>query len=290
LSLLAAASLALTACANSSTKGDGATAGASTNGSTKVSDLLPAAVKDRGYMTVVSSWNYPPFVLQEADKSYHGLEVDVLDQVGAKLGIKVKYEFSEGFATLVPSVSSGKYDLATGAIGVNPDRLKTVSYVQWVKLQEGLVVQAGNPKNVNTKDLCGHSISVESGSVEIDLYGGISKECQAAGKPAMDVKIFPSEAALLLAVQSGRADAAALGMAVAEYKAKGSGGRLEVAPGGPIKTETDLPTGVVFDKKNAELGKAILSAMQQLQSEGKVKEILTKWGIPDAELPAKFVE
>lgn len=250
--------------------------------------LLPPAVTKSGVITDASSFDYPPYDYTSAAGAYQGLDVDILTAVQSVLGVKIQFVHLSGFASVIPAVQSGRVEIAMEGIGILSSRLPVVSFVRYVSEANGLLVQAGNPKHVNGKDVCGTSVAVEAGAEEVQLYQAISKACTTAGKQAVSVQIFSSEASQVLAVQTGRIDSAGVGYATAAYIASTSGGKLAVAPGGPIAGGT-IPGGIVIAKSSTALGNALAKALEVLVADGTMQKIFAKWGITGQEAPAAVI-
>ena len=109
----------------------------------------------------------------------------------------------------------------------------------------------------NGKDAgCGAKIAAEKGTQPLFLWQEIAKKCEADGKPKIEITIFDGKGPQVLAVESGRADAAAVGYATAIVAAKHSDGKLQAAPGGPVPGGT-IECGISFAKEREGLGSAI---------------------------------
>jgi len=155
-----------------------------------------------------------------------------------------------GFASMIPSVSGGRVDAAMSAMGILPARLPLVSFVRYGHFSNGLVVRKGNPTNIRNDDACGHTISVEKGTQPLLVWQKKSEECVAAGKAKIDLLVFDGKGPQVLAVESGRAEAAGVGFATAIVAAKHSNGKLEAAPGGPVPGATvqHAATEIIFER------------------------------------------
>jgi polar amino acid transport system substrate-binding protein len=163
-------------------------------------------------------------------------------------------------------------------MGIIPDRRKQVSFVRYVVLANGLIVRKGNPSGIRNDNACGHSIAVEKGTQPVFVWQKIAQECEAAGKPKITLTLFDGKGPQVLAVESGRTDAAGVSFATAVIAAKQADGKLEAAPGGPVPGAT-VDAGIAFQKGNTQLGKALEAALKIIHSDGSYDEILKKWGL-----------
>jgi polar amino acid transport system substrate-binding protein len=237
--------------------------------------LLPDDIRQKGVLVVAMPLDFEPFNYLDEKNEPTGLDVDMIRAVGDKLGLKVDIQ-RMGFASMIPSVSGGRVDAAMSAMGILPARLPLVSFVRYGHFSNGLVVRAGNPTNVRNDDACGHVLSVEKGTQPLLVWQKKSDECVAAGKAKIELLVFEGKGPQVLAVESGRAEAAGVGFATAIVAAKHSNGKLDAAPGGPVPGAT-VECGIAFNKQNVKLGQAIEAALKALVKDGTYDKIWEKW-------------
>ena len=85
------------------------------------------------------------------------------------------------FDTIVPSIGS-KYDLGITAMTITEERLQSVDFVSYYRAGSTWAVQKGNPKKLDTSDMCGAKIAVQTGTVQEDEANKIAKGCKADKK------------------------------------------------------------------------------------------------------------
>ena len=239
--------------------------------------LLPDDIKQKGMLVVAMPLDFEPFNYLDEKNEQMGLDVDMIRAIGDKLGLKVDIQ-RIGFASMIPSVSGGRVDAAMSAMGILPARLQLVSFVRYGHFSNGLVVRKGNPTNVRNDDACGHTIAVEKGTQPLLVWQKKSDECVAAGKAKIELLVFEGKGPQVLAVESGRAEAAGVGFATAIVAAKHSNGKLDAAPGGPVPGAT-VECGIAFNKQNVKLGQAIEAALNALVKDGTYDKIWEKWAL-----------
>ena len=249
--------------------------------------LLPDDIKQKGTLVVAMPLDFEPFNYLDEKNEQTGLDVDMIRAIGDKLGLKVDIQ-RIGFASMIPGVSGGRVDAAMSAMGILPARLPLVSFVRYGHFSNGLVVRKGNPTNVRNDDACGHTIAVEKGTQPLLVWQKKSDECVAAGKAKIELLVFEGKGPQVLAVESGRAEAAGVGFATAIVAAKHSNGKLDAAPGGPVPGAT-VECGIAFNKQNVKLGQALEAALKVLVKDGTYDKIYEKWALsPERATPAIF--
>jgi polar amino acid transport system substrate-binding protein len=250
--------------------------------------LLPDDVKQKGTLVVAMPLDFEPFNWLDEKNQPVGLDVDMIRAIGDRLGLKVDIQ-RMGFASMIPSVSGGRVDAAMAAMGLQPPRLALVSFVRYGHFSNGLVVRKGNPTNVRNDDACGHTISVEKGTQPLLVWQKKSEECVAAGKQKIELMVLEGKGPQVLAVESGRAEAAGVGFATGIVAAKHSGGRLEAAPGGPVPGAT-VECGIAFNKQNVKLGQAMEAALKALVKDGTYDKIWANYDLSAERAPPALIQ
>ena len=125
--------------------------------------------------------------------------------------------------------------------------------------------------------LCGHKVSVEVGTTQLDDATAQKPKCIQEGKPKLEVTSLPDQAAANLALASGRVEVVLADSPVNAYAAKQSNGRFKIS--GP--TYGTAPYGIVVPKTADYQGfdQALLDALKKLMTDGVYLRILQKWGI-----------
>ena len=250
--------------------------------------LLPDDLKQKGTLTVAMPLDFEPFNYLDEKNEQTGLDVDMIRAIGERLGLKVDIQ-RMGFASMIPSVSGGRVDAAMSAMGILPARLPLVSFVRYGHFSNGLVVRKGNPTNVRNDDACGHTISVEKGTQPLLVWQKKSDECVAAGKQKIELMVFEGKGPQVLAVESGRAEAAGVGFATAIVAAKHSNGKLDAAPGGPVPGAT-VECGIAFNKQNVKLGQAMEAALKGLVKDGTYDKIWATYDLSAERAPPALIQ
>jgi polar amino acid transport system substrate-binding protein len=250
--------------------------------------MLPDDTKQKGVLVVAMPLDFEPFNYLDEKNEQTGLDVDIIHAIGDKLGLKVDIQ-RIGFASMIPSVSGGRVDAAMAAMGILPARLPLVSFVRYGHFSNGLVVRKGNPTNIRNDDACGHTIAVEKGTQPLLVWQKKSDECVAAGKAKIELLVFEGKGPQVLAVESGRAEAAGVGFATGIVAAKHSNGKLDAAPGGPVPGAT-VECGIAFNKQNVKLGQAMEAALKSMVADGTYDKIYEKWSLGPERAPPAIVQ
>jgi polar amino acid transport system substrate-binding protein len=236
---------------------------------------VPGSVKTNGTLTVAADATYAPNEFIGADgHTVVGLDADLAKALGQVLGLKVNV-INATFATIIPGLASGKYDLGISSFTDTKEREKTVDFVTYFVAGTSFYVKSdGGPTIRSLADLCGRTVAVEQGTTQQADAQAQAEKCKSAGKPGMTVQVFNDQNAVNLALSSGRAQVAMADSPVAAYQVKQSNGTFKVT-GSPYGT---APYGIAIPKNNG-MADPILAAVKHLMSDGTYTKILGKWGV-----------
>lgn len=276
---MAVASLAVVGCGssddNGGTSGGGSTAAATaTKADPAVAKLLPAAIKSKGTVKVATDPTYPPAEFIDKDgKTIVGLDIDLVNAIAAKMGVKADVVRST-FDAIIPGLAAKKFDMAAAFHNDTKERQKVVDFADYVRAGSAMYVKASGGPPINTlADLCGKKVAVLKGSTQQDDATSQSKKCVAAGKPAVTALVFPDQNGANLAISSGRAAVGLADTPVAAYIVKQAGGQFKLS-GDQYAVALH---GMAFPK-GSQLTQAVLAGMKAIIADGTYQKVLAKWG------------
>ena len=256
----------------------GSASGSAAAGATKVDRIaaeVPAAIRQKGKLTIAADATYAPneFIDQDG-KTVIGFDADLAAALGKVLGIDVQV-VNAGFDGILPGLASGKYDLGLSSITDTKDREKTVDFVTYFSSGTSFFIKASGGPAVSTLDaLCGHHVSVEKSTTQQDDATAQDGKCKSAGKPGVDVQVYPDQNGANTALSSGRADVSMADSPVAAYQVKQSNGQFKLSG----DAYGAAPYGIASPKGNG-MAQALLDAVKELMSDGAYKAALDKWGV-----------
>lgn len=247
---------------------------------------MPSSVKSKGTLTVASDASYAPNEFIGPDgHTVVGMDPDLVKALAAVMGLKADV-VNATFDTIIPGLSGGKYDIGASSFTDTLARQKVVDFVDYYLAGTSFFTKASGGTDVTgLVDLCGKTVSVESGTTELTDAKGQSAKCTKAGKPKVTVLVYPTQSAANLALASGRAALSMADSPVAEYQVKQSNGTFKITG----QAYGTAPYGLALPKGNG-MDKAVLAALKVLMSKGTYTQILTKWGIQAGAIPPSQVK
>jgi polar amino acid transport system substrate-binding protein len=271
--LLAATALALVVAGVAGASG--ATATSKLKKQAKIAKMVPAKIRSKGTLTVGSDATYAPMeFIGSNGKTVIGVDADLAKALGTVMGLKFKV-VNATFATIIPGLKSGKYDVGMSSFTDTKARQKVVDFVTYFSAGTSFYVKAtGGPAIKGLSSLCGKTVAVEKGTTEQSDATAQSSKCKKSGKPGVNVSGFDTQAEANVAVSSGRAQVGMADSPVAAYIVKQSHGQFKLTG----KSYGTAPYGIALPKGNG-MTKPVLAAVKYLMKQGTYTSILHKWGV-----------
>jgi polar amino acid transport system substrate-binding protein len=173
--------------------------------STAASAVTLKDVKDRGYIRVAVANEIPyGYVDPNGDAKGAGPEVAtaVLKAMGIDAG-NIQWVVTN-FSSLIPGLQANRFDMTASEMAINPDRCTKVIYSEPdTSYGEGLLVAAGDPKNIHTyADFAkpGMKVAIMAGADQLQML-------QKLGVPEDNIVTLAANADAISTVATGRADA-----------------------------------------------------------------------------------
>jgi polar amino acid transport system substrate-binding protein len=289
---LAIAALVLAACQAGGTASPSASTAVVASASVAPSPSVvaippPTSLITPGQLTDCVDIEYPPleyFATSDVTDPNQaiGFDVDAAKAAAAKLGLTITIR-NTGFTQLIPDLANKRCDIVWSGLFVTDDRLKTADATPYMKTGHVVMVPAGNPKGIKTAmDLCGKTISIQTGGLVETASNKASKDCTDAGKPAINIQGYAKVADEFQQIVLHRVDAIwETQEAVADYRTRNPG-KYEVA----FVASQDKTYAVYYLKGKADIGAAFAAALLALKEDGTLAGIATKYNLDPATLDA----
>ena len=273
---LAASLLAGCGSSKSSSTASTATTVAQPSVNAAIAAQVPEAIKKKGTLTVASEAQYAPneFIAPDGH-TVIGMDPDMVKALAAVMGLKANVVNST-FEAIIPGLAAGRYDIGASSFTDTKEREKTVDFVTYLSVGEAFLSKANGGPQLNTlAELCGHTVSVEKGTTELEDAEKQNKKCKEAGKP-IKLLIFPGQNDANLALSSGRAEVDFADSPIIAYQVRKLGVNVRSS-----QTFGTSPEGLALPKGNG-MAKAVLAALKALMADGTYQAILKRWQLQSA--------
>jgi polar amino acid transport system substrate-binding protein len=256
-------------------------------GSAEAQTRIPAgATASPGVLALAADFAAAPNQFIRPDGTRDGLNVDMCGALAEKLGAKLEWT-NLAFPGLVPGLQAKRFDGLCTAIFINPDRLRIMNMVPYVAWGEGLMVPANaalgtcKPTMGDAAsyapcfdELSGKTVAVAAGGTTNNNLKAQSDRLVAAGKAAITIRAFDTNADAIQAVASRQADAGYLNDPQGAFFANRTPG-YKIAWAGFASNQLALATL----KENPGLADAFVAGLEAMKADGSYQKILEKWGV-----------
>ncbi|MEH0834172.1 transporter substrate-binding domain-containing protein [Pectobacterium cacticida] len=211
----------------------------------------------------VTDATFPPMEYMENQKMT-GFDIELTEAIAKKLDRPIEWT-NVDFKGLIPSLTSGRADIAISAIYITPERQQVVNFTV-PYLAGGLVVMVkeGNNSIQKADDLNGKKVSVQTGTKSVGWL--------KTHMPAVQTVEVEKNQQMYNLVSIGRVDAAVTGKPAAYQYARTRGG-MKILPT-PLTSEE---YGIAVRKDETALVGEINTALEQLKADGSYQQLLDKW-------------
>jgi polar amino acid transport system substrate-binding protein len=235
----------------------------------------PPKIEQAGKLVFCSDITYPPEESYQGTKPV-GSDIDIGTEVAKLMGVAAQFK-NTTFDGIIVALQAKKCDLIISGMNDTADRRKSVDFVDYLKVGQSVMVKKGNPNGIHkVDDLAGHSISVESGTTNKDFLESATKRLQKAGKKPIKIVTFPKDTDAVAALKAGRVDAYfGDSPVVFNYVKLDKSFAVGASPISPI------PIGIAV-RKHDPLKAAVQKAINALYANGKLRQIVAKWGMTKA--------
>ncbi|MGH3631705.1 MAG: ABC transporter substrate-binding protein, partial [Sciscionella sp.] len=259
--------------------GGGSAAPSAAGSAAPLHAVLPAKIRSAGHIVLGSELTVPPMTFRKpGNAAITGVNYDLAQAMGKQLGVTMKFK-QLAFPGLQPALKSGQIDAIFDVINDTKQRERQLTFVDYVKSGNTLLLKDGNPDKVHSMaDLCGHTVATVRGSVQIALVTKQSSQCTSAGRTKVRVQQYPSAESARLQVQNGKATAFIGNTPVLVYLAKtAKNGKAFDAV--PIKAAQTSYYGIALARSDTQLRSALTQALAAVMKQGTYSTILRRYGV-----------
>jgi polar amino acid transport system substrate-binding protein len=246
---------------------------------------IPASIKAAGKLNLTINATFAPLEFKDpATNEFKGLDIDLVDALAAKLGLKV--ERTDGlFSQLIPALTTGRTDFILSGISDTPQRQETMDFVDYMRGGAQFYVLTASAIKAPA-ELCGKKIAtIRSTAYPAQVTAWSEANCVAAGKPAIEIVGTESSPDARLQLKQGRVEAAVQGGETIAFTSKQEGDIYRVI-GEPLAT---LYYGAAFRKTDTAFRDAVADALQGMIDDGTYGKIFAKWDLTPFALPKIMV-
>lgn len=223
-------------------------------------------VRKKGELVIATDATYPPFEYLEGEKIV-GFDVDIGNEIGKELGVKVKFE-SLDWKGVLPSLESGKADLVMSGVTITDER-KQNGYVfsrPYFLSGQTIARRKGDTRIQSLEDLKDKIASVQENTTgETALL--------RAGVPKDHLRRFNKLQEGLEDTRNKNSDATVADLPALKGILRKGFSELELVGEIPVKEYL----GIVAWKTKPELRDAVNAALEKIIADGRYADIYKRW-------------
>ncbi|OBX79444.1 amino acid ABC transporter substrate-binding protein [Haemophilus aegyptius] len=215
-------------------------------------------------LLVGTEGTYAPFTFHSKDGKLTGFDVEIIEKVAEKLGLKVEFK-ETAWDGMYAGLNAKRFDVIANQTNPSPERLKKYDYSAPYNYSAGVIVTKENNDSIKTfSDLKGKKSAQSATS-------NWSKDARDNGAI---IVTMDSLAQNLEAVKQERVDSTVNDkLAVLDYFKKQPNAGLKIA----VESDKKIPTGFVFLKGEEALIAKVNKALEELRQDGILKQLSIKW-------------
>lgn len=264
------------------TAGCGSGGGSEAAGGSSTADVGWTELVSAGKLTFCADISAPPLTFYDAAQKPVGAEIDLGDALAKSMGLQAEWK-NTAFNGIIPALQAKQCDAILSQLYIKPEREEVVDFVPYMYAGNTLVVPEGDPKGFNgLENACGKLVATQTGTTMADFLAKASADCQAAGKPPVDVRLFGKDTEAYQQLATGLVDAYGTTVETAAYALSQQKGKFQMS-GEPFGKIT---TGIATDKGSTGLHDGLTKALADVRADGTYDEVLAKWDLQADALPA----
>lgn len=243
---------------------------------------LPARITEKKTIVVANVPNYPPLEFKDPKTAtLTGLDIDLGNALGQKLGITIKWE-EISFEQMISALTTGRVDMILSGMSDLPTRRETLDFVDY--LASGAQFYTNADRKEEFRDLaalCGKKVGASRRtSFPAEMAKWSKETCEDKGKPALEIVGTEGSADARTQLRQKRLDAAVQGSETLPYLMNQEPGVYTIL-GTPFTT---VHQGMAFAKKDTELRDAVAKAFADMLADGSYAAVLKKWELSAAKV------
>lgn len=240
--------------------------------------LMPEARAQDRVLVVGTGSTFRPFGFTTPDKKIVGFDIDLMNAIAARQGLRIRYE-STPFSAIFPALENGDRDLAVAAITNTAQRRERADFSNPYMATQLVVLLRKGVQAATLADLRDRRVGVALNSTADTAVS------EAFGRTSTQVRRFENTPLMLEELSQGGIDAAVGDVSVLTfYQRNNPDKRFRVMPDARF---AQAYLGIAVKKGNKALLDRINAGLKQVIDSGEYADIHTKWfGTAPPLLPA----
>ncbi|HYC26200.1 MAG TPA: transporter substrate-binding domain-containing protein [Roseiarcus sp.] len=241
-----------------------------------------ADIKQRGELVAATEMQFPPFDISD-NGTYKGVDRELVDAVGAVMGVKVKY-LDLPWTSVLPGLEAKKFDICIAPVTITKERMKRYLFTVPIADATAAMMKRANDSSITKpEDIAGKTVGGQKGTSQLEQLKAFAAKLP---KP-VEVKEYVDNNQSYADLAAGRVDASVNSLPNLAYAAAQRSDTFAlVLP--PFGQPTYFSWVGRLDDKT--LVDAINEAIIKTESDGTMAKIQKTWFGQSMDLPKTVPE
>lgn len=233
-------------------------------------------IKEKGTITVYTNPEFPPYEYLGKDGAIVGAEMDLVNMIAEKLGVKANFVSSE-FDSILMTVVTGKADMGASGFTINDERKQKVDFsIPFVVSVQYLIVPEDSPIKV-VEDLAGKKIGGQQGTTGLMMIEDAINKGILQGKGS-ELKAYNTAPDAVVAMKENKLDAVVIDELVAKSLTTKNPGMkcFEMLTSEGKGLDAPEEFGIMLAKGNEDLMAIVDSVITEMKADGTLDALILK--------------
>ncbi|UXT59947.1 transporter substrate-binding domain-containing protein [Agrobacterium fabrum] len=244
-------------------------------GAASAQDCTPKISDDHlikpGHLVMATSPTLPPMAYADQQGVLKGLRIELGYEIAKRLCLKPEYISTE-YATMVPGLQGGRWDMINAGLFVTAERRKILFMIPYENLAISISTAVGASGPITkVDDLAGKAVSTDIGGYAERKIKELNEDFKKRGLAPMTVNLFDNYATVYQALRAGQVQAAvSIDPVAKQYQDRGE---FTHALSGMYPTPGSLSFG------SKDVADAVSAALKEMRADGSLEKLMGGYGV-----------
>lgn len=224
-----------------------------------------------GHLVMATSPTLPPMAYADQQGVLKGLRIELGYEIAKRLCLKPEYISTE-YATMVPGLQGGRWDMINAGLFVTAERRKILFMIPYENLAISISTAVGASDPITkVDDLSGKAVSTDIGGYAERKIKELNEDFKKRGLTPMTINLFDNYATVYQALRAGQVQAAvSIDPVAKQYQDRGE---FTHALSGMYPTPGSLSFG------NKDVAEAVSAALKEMKADGSLEKLMASYGV-----------
>lgn len=244
-------------------------------GAAAAQDCTPKISDDHlikpGHLVMATSPTLPPMAYADQQGVLKGLRIELGYEIAKRLCLKPEYISTE-YATMVPGLQGGRWDMINAGLFVTAERRKILFMIPYENLAISISTAVGASDPITkVDDLAGKAVSTDIGGYAERKIKELNEDFKKRGLAPMTINLFDNYATVYQALRAGQVQAAvSIDPVAKQYQDRGE---FTHALSGMYPTPGSLSFG------SKDVADAVSAALKEMRADGSLEKLMGGYGV-----------